>query len=193
MERPFPIEDLVDRVGNRYAIVVAVAKRARGFDMKILAYDKVQDPAFADEYGIRYVSLEELLSSSDFVTIHLSPSPQAVKFIGEAELNLMKPTAFLINASRGVIVDETALIRALQEEWIAGAGLDVYEKEPLKESPLLTLPNVVLTPHIGGATYLALRAMSLRSAENVVQVLRGQEPVGVVNPEVYTLGPRGKG
>jgi D-3-phosphoglycerate dehydrogenase len=171
----------------------AVARRARGFDMKILACDKMQDPVFADEYGICYVSLQELLSSSDFVTIHLSPSPQTVKFIGETELNLMKPTAFLINASRGVIVDETALIRALQEGWIAGAGLDVYEKEPLKESPLLTLSNVVLTPHIGGATSPALRAMSWRSAENVVQVLRGQKPMGVVNPEVYTLGPGGKG
>ena len=171
----------------------AVARRARGFDMKILAYDKIQDPTFAEEYGILYVSLEELLSSSDFVTIHLSPSPQTVKFIGEAELNLMKPTAFLINASRGVIVDEAALIRALREGWIAGAGLDVYEKEPLKEGPLLALPNVVLTPHVGGATYPALRAMSLRSAENVVQVLRGQRPEGVVNSDVYTFGLKEKG
>lgn len=171
----------------------AVARRARGFDMKILAYDKIQDPDFADQYGIRYVSLEELLSSSDFVTIHLSPSSQTVHFIGETELNLMKPTAFLINASRGVIVDEAALIRALQEGWIAGAGLDVYEKEPLREGPLLALPNVVLTPHIGGATYPALRAMSLRAAENVLQVLRGQRPEGVVNPEVYASGLKGKG
>lgn len=166
----------------------AVARRARGFAMEILAYDKIQDRDFAKEYGIRYVALEQLLSSSDFVTIHLSPSPETMKFIGESELKQMKPTAFLINASRGVIVDQAALIRALQEGWIAGAGLDVYEKEPLQEGPLLALPNVVLTPHIGGATYPALRAMSLRSAENVVQVLRGQRPAGVVNPEVYASG-----
>jgi len=167
----------------------AVAKRARGFDMKILAYDQMQHPGFAAEYGIRYVSLEELLSASDFVTLHLSPSPATVKFIGEAELRRMKPTAFLINASRGVILDQAALIRALQEGWIAGAGLDVYEKEPLKEGDLLQFSNVVLTPHIGGATYPALRAMSLRSAENVIQALRGDRPEGVVNREVYVSRP----
>jgi D-3-phosphoglycerate dehydrogenase len=170
----------------------AVARRARGFDMRILAYDKIHDPDFAEEYGIRYVSLEELLSSSDFVTVHLSPSPQTAKFIGEAQLNLMKPTAFLINASRGIIIDEAALVRALQGGWIAGAGLDVYEKEPLQESPLLALPNVVLTPHIGGATCPALRAMSLRSAKNAIQVLRGERPEGVVNPEVCTSGSKGE-
>ena len=164
----------------------AVARRAKGFEMRVLAYDKVQDERFAEEYGIRYVSLEELLSSSDFVTIHLSPSPESGKFIGESQLRQMKPTAYLINASRGIIVDESALIRALQEGWIAGAGLDVYEKEPLQQSPLLGLANVVLTPHVGGATYPALRAMSLRSAENVIQVLRNERPGGVVNPEVYS-------
>jgi D-3-phosphoglycerate dehydrogenase len=163
----------------------AVAKRATGFDMKILAYDKFPDPEFANRYGVRYVSLEELLASSDFVTIHLSPSPETAKFIKEEHLRQMKPSAFLINASRGVILEEAALIRALKEGWIAGAALDVYEKEPLKESPLFQLSNVVLTPHIGGATYPALRAMSMRSAENVMEVLRGERPAGVVNPEVY--------
>jgi len=170
----------------------AVARRAKGFEMKILAHDQLQDPQFAQEYGVRYVSLEDLLASSDFVTIHLSPSPETVKFIGEAQLKQMKSTAFLINASRGIIVDEAALIRALQEGWIAGAALDVYEKEPLKESPLFKLPNVVLTPHIGGATYPALRAMSVRSAENVIQVLKGIRPEGVVNPEVYGSQKRTK-
>ncbi len=103
----------------------------------------------------------------------------------------MKPTAFLINASRGIIVDEAALVRALQEGWIAGAGLDVYEREPLQDGPLLQFPNVVLTPHIGGATYPALRAMSVKAAQNVISVLRGEKPEGVVNPEACAPGRKG--
>jgi len=164
----------------------SVARRARGFEMEILAYDQVKDEEFAARYGITYRPLEEVLSRSDFVSIHLPSSPQTRKFIGERELRMMKPSAFLINTSRGTVVDEAALVQALKEGWIAGAGLDVLEKEPpAKDHPLFSMDNVVLTPHIGGASLGAMRAMTLDSATNAIRVLRGQRPSGMANPEVW--------
>jgi phosphoglycerate dehydrogenase-like enzyme len=164
----------------------SLARRAFGFDMKILAYDLVRDEEFAARYQVEYASLEEVLSRSDFVSVHLPSSPQTAKFIGERELKIMKRSAYLINTSRGSLVDEAALLRALQEGWIAGAGLDVLEKEPPeKEHPFFALENVVLTPHIGGASLAAMRAMSLDSATNAIRVLRGERPTAMANPEVW--------
>lgn len=164
----------------------SLVRRALGFDMKILAFDLVKDEEFAARYGIEYLPLEQVLSRSDFVSIHLPSSAQTAKFIGERELKMMKPSAYLINTSRGNVVDEAAVIRALQERWIAGAGLDVLEKEPPdKDNPLFALENVVLTPHIAGASLAAMRAMSLDSARNAIRVLRGEAPSAMVNPEVW--------
>ncbi len=164
----------------------SLARRASGFEMKIIAHDLVKDKEFAARYRLEYLPLEDVLSRSDFVSIHLPSSPQTAKFIGERELKKMKPTAYLINTSRGSLVDEAALIRALREGWIAGAGLDVLEKEPpQRDHPLFVLQNVVLTPHIGGASLAAMRAMSLDSAANAIRVLRGERPTAMANPEVW--------
>jgi len=164
----------------------SVARRAWGFDMKILAYDLVKDENYAARYGIEYLPLEQVLERSDFVSIHLPSSAQTAKFIGEREFKRMKPSAYFINTSRGSVVDEAALIRALKEGWIAGAGLDVFENEPpAQDHPLFALEHVVLTPHVGGASLAAMRAMSLDSATNAIRVLRGEPPSAVVNPEVW--------
>jgi len=164
----------------------SVARRASGFDMRILAYDLVKDEGFAARYGIEYLPLDEVLSRSDFISIHLPSSAQTTKFIGERELRMMKASAYFINTSRGNVVDEAALICALQEGWIAGAGLDVFENEPPeKNHPLFALENVVLTPHIAGASRAAMRAMSLDSASNAIRVLRGEPPTAMANPEVW--------
>jgi len=164
-----------------------IAKRARGFEMQILAYDIYQDNAFAREHGVRYVSLEELLRESDFVSINAPLSPGTSHLIDEKALNLMKPTAFLINTARGGLIDEKALVKALQEKRIAGAGLDVFAQEPLKENPLRELDNVVLTSHIAGYSVESMRDTGRIAAQNVVTVLQGRrpEPACVVNPEVY--------
>jgi D-3-phosphoglycerate dehydrogenase len=164
-----------------------VAKRARGFEMKILAYDICRDEAFAREHGVQYVSLEELLRESDFVSINAPLSAETSHLIDEKALSLMKPTAFLINTARGGLIDEKALIKALQEKKIAGAGLDVFEQEPLKESPLRELDNVVLTSHIAGYSIESTQASGRMAAQNVVTVLQGGRPdlACVVNPQVY--------
>lgn len=166
----------------------AVAKRARGFEMHILAYDVYQDEAFAREHGVKYVSLEELLQASDFVSINAPLSSDTSHLINEKTLRLMKPTAFLINTARGGLVDEQALIYALQNKQIAGAGLDVFEKEPLPDSPLRTLENVVLTSHLAGYSREGMQAAGMMAAQNVVTVLEGGKPdlTCVVNPQVYS-------
>ncbi len=166
----------------------AVTKRARGFEMHILAYDVYQDEAFAREHGVKYVSLEELLQASDFVSINAPLSSDTSHLINEKTLRLMKPTAFLINTARGGLVDEQALIHALQNKQIAGAGLDVFEKEPLPDSPLRTLENVVLTSHLAGYSREGMQAAGMMAAQNVVTVLEGGKPdlTCVVNPQVYS-------
>jgi D-3-phosphoglycerate dehydrogenase len=161
-----------------------VAKRALGFDMRILAYDLFKDEAFARKSGITYVSLDEVLAESDFLSIHVPFSPSTRGLIGERELNLMKKGAFLVNISRGDIVDEKALNRALQEGIIRGAALDVFTSEPPMGSPLLTLDNVILTPHMGAYTSEALRETGLVCARSIVDVLEGRRPQFTVNPEV---------
>ncbi len=171
-------------------IGLAVAKRARGFDMKVIYYDVIRRRDVEESLGIEYVELDELLRRSDFVSIHVPLTPQTRKLIGERELKLMKPTAILINTSRGPVVDEAVLARALKERWIAAAGLDVFEKEPLPmDSPLLELDNVVLTPHIASASYDTRARMAELAALGIVKVLKGEEPENLFNKDVVKVRP----
>ncbi|MEM3046683.1 MAG: D-glycerate dehydrogenase [Candidatus Bathyarchaeia archaeon] len=158
-----------------------VAKRAKAFGMSIIYYDTVRNWKAEEEGLARYVGLQELLASSDFVTVHVPLTTETAKLIGERELRAMKRTAYLINTSRGGVVDEEALCKALAEGWIAGAGLDVFAKEPLPlNSPLVKMENVVLTPHIGSAAQETRRRMALMNATDVVRVLRGEEPLNLI-------------
>ncbi|MFQ5710637.1 MAG: 2-hydroxyacid dehydrogenase [Candidatus Geothermarchaeales archaeon] len=164
----------------------AVARRARGFDMRILYFDIVRRGELEGELGVEYVSLEELLRASDYVSLHVPLMRETRHMMGEEEFNLMKATAYLINTSRGPVVDEEALYKALKERRIAGAALDVFEVEPLSDdNPLLELENVVLTPHIGSASPETRIGMGLLAAEALVDFLaRKRAPRYVVNPEV---------
>jgi D-3-phosphoglycerate dehydrogenase/(S)-sulfolactate dehydrogenase len=162
-----------------------VAKRARAFGMRLLAFDLVQDRPFAKEQGVAYVPLEELLRQSDFVSIHCFLNAATRHLINRERLLLMKPTAYLINTARGGIVDTEALYQALQTKRIAGAGLDVFEGEPLRpDSPLRALENVYLSPHCAGSTADARQRSGTMAAENLIRGLRGDRPEGIVNPEV---------
>jgi len=168
-----------------------VVLRLKGFRVKFLAYDVYQDTAFASEHGVRFTTLDELLAESDIVTLHAVLTSDTQSFIGERELARMKPGAYLVNTARGGLIDEPALYRALSENRLAGAGLDVFADEPPKNSPLLQLGDkVVLAPHLGAQTTEAVLKMGLMAAENIIQVLRGEKPIGVVNPKVYEKGGR---
>jgi phosphoglycerate dehydrogenase-like enzyme len=161
----------------------AVVKRAFGFDMKLLAYTRTPDQTFAERYGVTYTSLEHLLETSDIICLTASLTPETHHMIGEKEFNLMKKTAFLVNVARGELVDESALYNALKNKRIAGAGLDVFEEEPLYKSPLFDLENVVLTPHQAGLTISGKVGAALRAARNALQVLNGEVPKDAINPE----------
>lgn len=161
-----------------------VVKRALGFDMRVLAYDILKDEAFAKERRITYVSLNEVLAQADFLSIHVPISPSTHGLIGEKELNLMKKEAFLVNISRGGIVDEEALYRVLKERRIRGGALDVFAHEPPTGSALLTLDNVIVTPHMGAYTFEALRETGMVCARSIIDVFEGRRPQFVVNPEV---------
>jgi len=166
----------------------AVARRAKGFNMKILYYDIVRREDLEKELDVEYKSLDEVLSESDFVTLHVPLTPQTEKLIGERELKMMKKTAVLVNTSRGKVIDEAALIKALREGWIAAAGLDVFEREPLpKDSPLIGLTNVVLTPHIGSASHDTRNRMAEYAAAGIITVLRGEIPENLYNKEVVKV------
>ncbi len=162
-----------------------VAQRARAFEMRLLAYDLVRDEQFAEANGVTYVSLEDLLRQSDFVTLHCLLDKSTHHLIDAERLSLMKPTAILINAARGGVVDSEALYRALNENRIAAAGLDVHEQEPLGDSPLRGLPNVLLTPHAAAATVEYRNRAPFLAADAVIQALRGERPAHPVNPEVF--------
>lgn len=161
-----------------------VAKRASGFDMKVLAYDITKDEAFAQKRGITYLSLDELLTESDFISVHIPFTPSTRRLISERELRLMKKKAVLLNISRGDIVDEEALYRVLEEGRIRGAALDVFSNEPPRENPLLKLDNVILTPHMGGYTFEALRETGMICARGIADVLEGRRPQFVTNPGI---------
>ena len=169
----------------------AVAKRAQGFNMRVLYTDSVRlTPEEERKSGVIFRSLEDLLKESDFVSIHVPVTNETRHFMNEERLKLMKPSAILINASRGATVDEAALIRALREKWIAGAALDVYEKEPIADNnPLLDLENVVLVPHIGSATIEARTKMAETAVLNLLSVLKGERPPRLLNPDVMAVRP----
>ena len=162
----------------------AVALRSRGFAMTILYADCRRVPAMEKKLVAKKVSLGTLLEKSDFITLHTSLNSQTRHLISRKEFNLMKPTACLINTSRGPVVDEVALVKALKNRRIAGAGLDVYEKEPRINPALLKLENVVLLPHIGSATTQTRVQMALIAVKNLIAGLKGKRPPNLVNPQV---------
>jgi glyoxylate reductase len=166
-------------------IGAAVARRAKGFGMKTIYHNRKRDPEAEKELGAMYVSVDDLLKNSDYVSLHVSLTPETRHLIGEKELAMMKPTAILLNASRGEVIDEKALIKALKEGRIDSAGLDVYEKEPRLSPGLAELDNVVLTPHTGSATYESRDRMAVMAAENLVAGLRGERPPNLVNVSVW--------
>jgi len=173
-------------------IGLAIARRAKGFDMRILYHSRTRKPDLEKELGIKYVDFETLVKESDFITLHVPLTPETHHMISEKELELMKNTAYVINTSRGPIVDEAALYKALKEGWIKGAALDVYEKEPTDpDNPLLKLDNVVLTPHIGSASVETRTRMAVMAAENLVSVLDGKIPPNLVNKDVLKIRPLG--
>ena len=174
-------------IGGGGRIGKAVARRARGFAMRLLYWGPRRKPANEEqELGLTYVALDQLLAESDFVSIHTPLTPETRHQIGARELGLMKPTAFLINTARGPIVDEAALVRALAERRIAGAGLDVFEHEPRVDPALLAMPNVVLTPHLGSAVTELREAMANVVVDNILAVLDGRQPPNCWNKEIYT-------
>ncbi|MDQ1281524.1 MAG: D-glycerate dehydrogenase [Thermoproteota archaeon] len=155
-----------------------VAKRAKGFDMAVLYYDVIRNKKAEEELGLKYVSMDGLLSEADIITIHTPLTAKTTALIGEGELKRMKKTAILINTSRGPVIDEKAVYKALKEGWIAGAGLDVFEKEPTDpNNPILSLDNVVYTPHIASSTVECRYRMSMVSADNTIRVLKGEKPL----------------
>lgn len=173
-------------------IGAAVAKRAKGFRMRVLYYDSIRREDLERELGIEYVPLERLLEESDFVSLHVPLTPETYHMIGEEQLRRMKPTAILVNTSRGKVVDQRALYRALKEGWIAGAGLDVFEQEPIPpDDPLLKLDNVVLAPHAASASHETRSRMAEIVAENLMAFKRGEVPPNLVNPEVVKVRPPG--
>jgi phosphoglycerate dehydrogenase-like enzyme len=166
----------------------AVAKRARGFDMRLLGCDPMPSPA-AEALGIEFVSMERLLSESDFVSLHTALTPDTRALIGEAQLRAMKPDAILINTARGAVLDEAALAQALKERWIAGAALDVFVTEPLPaDHPLHAVPNLLLTPHQASLGYGSGAKVSGACVDAVLDVRGGRRPRWVANPDVYQSG-----
>ncbi|HML31358.1 MULTISPECIES: 2-hydroxyacid dehydrogenase family protein [Sporomusa] len=164
----------------------AVAKRARGFDMRIVYYTRTRlQPELEQELGLEYLPQEEVIKQADFLTFHQSYNPAMKHMIGSKELAGMKPTAFLINAARGPLIDEAALLTALKSKTIAGAALDVYEFEPKVTAGLEELDNVVLAPHLGNATIETRNAMAEIAANNIIAVLTGGKPLTCVNSQIY--------
>ncbi|MDY0235701.1 MAG: D-glycerate dehydrogenase [Gudongella sp.] len=161
-----------------------VAKRAKGFDMDIIYHNRNRKPKAEEKYGAKYVEMEELLKTADFVVVMTPLNDETHHLMGEDEFKLMKKEAFLINASRGPVVDEKALIKALEEGEIAGAGLDVYEQEPIDpNNPLLKMDNTVTLPHVGSSTLKTRQEMAMLAAKTIVDVLYGR-PTDCIVPEL---------
>jgi len=166
----------------------AVARRARGFDMDVVYYDVQRREDLESELGASFKPLDAVLSEADFVTVHAPLTKATHHLIGRRELSMMKRTAYLINTSRGPVIDEHELYTTLKEGIIAGAALDVFEREPINlNDPILQLDNVVLTPHIASASVETRTRMAVVAANNLVSVLRGEEPPNLVNPEVKEI------
>lgn len=166
------------RIGKEVAIL------ARGLGMNVLACDIALDADFVSRWGVTPSDLGGLMRRADFVSLHAPATLQTRAMIGRREIALMKPTAFLINTARGSLVDEDALHEALTAERIAGAALDTFDVEPPKDSPLLAVPNLIATPHIGAYTQEAVERTAQIAAKNVVDVLRGRLPQETLNPQI---------
>jgi D-3-phosphoglycerate dehydrogenase len=167
------------------AIGRMTARKAQCFGLRTLGYDPYVDGSLAKEYGITLMNLPELLKESDFVSVHTFLNKETRHLIGEREFKQMKPSAYFINTARGVIVDESALIKALQEKRLAGAGLDVFEKEPVNpDNPLLKMDNVVVVPHTASYSDAALAQQAINPAQEVARVLSGRWPNNPVNKTV---------
>ncbi len=165
-------------------IGLAVARRAAAFNLRRLAFDPAPSPQ-ATALGVQFVSLEELLSASDFVTLHAALTPETSGLIGAAQLRKMKPSAQLINAGRGALLDESALVEALEQGWIAGAALDTFAHEPLPpDHPLRRAPRVLLAPHQASWARETGEQISLAAAQAIVDLRQGRPPRSVVNPAV---------
>jgi len=162
-------------------IGILVAQRLSAFGVRLIAYDPYVQPARAAQLGIRMVSLDDLLAESDFITVHLPKTKETIGLIGDAELHKVKPTVRIINAARGGIVDEQALYQAIVDGRVAGAGLDVYAKEPCTDSPLFTLESVVATPHLGASTDEAQEKAGIAVARSVRLALAGELVPDAVN------------
>ena len=159
------------------AIGKQLARRLAGFDCRVLAYEPYPDLAFAREHGVELLGLDELLPQADFISLHVPLLPETRNLVDRAFLAKMKPGAYLINTARGEVVDEEALLEALQSGHLRGAGLDAFEQEPPDPSnPLLALPQVIATPHLGAQTDGATNAMGWAALNDCLAVLRGEEP-----------------
>lgn len=187
-----PAQYGVDVYGKTLGIVglgnigAAMARRGRfGFNMNVLYYSQHAKPELEQQLGAQRCTLDELLQQSDFVSIHVALNEHTHQLIGRKQLAQMKKSAILINVARGQVIDEQALIDALNQQQILGAGLDVYAKEPLQTSPLFALPNVVTLPHIGSATIETRQAMNNLAFENLSNALNGIRPTYMVNPSVW--------
>jgi len=164
----------------------AVAKRAFGFSMKICYYDHHRLSEEAEKkLNLTFISFHELLETSDFVSLHVPLNSNTYHLIGDKELSIMKRTSYLINTSRGEVIDEYALLKVLEVKGISGAGLDVFEKEPVITEGLLKLKNVILLPHIGSATIETRTKMAFIVAENLIAALEGKIPPDIINKEIY--------
>ena len=154
----------------------ALCRRAKGFEMAVVACDTVQDEAFAAQWGVQYVELETLIKTADFISLHAPGGKQTRRLMSSERLAMMKPTAYLINTARGELIDEGALYVALKRNQLAGAALDVFEEEPPGMNPLFELDNFIAAPHSAGQTTEGLRAMGAITCDNELKMLRGEEP-----------------
>ena len=169
----------------------AIAKRAKGFDMKVLYNDVIRRPDFEKEYSIQFVDTDYLFKNADFITINVPLMKETHHLVDEKKLKNMKKTAYIINNARGPVVDEKALYKALKEGWIAGAGLDVFEQEPTPiDNPLLKLDNLVVAPHISSASYETRSKMAEMVADNLVAFFEGKTPPNLVNTDVLKAPKR---
>jgi lactate dehydrogenase-like 2-hydroxyacid dehydrogenase len=165
-------------------IGLEVLKRSRGFPMMVIYHDLVRKEQLEEEYGIEYVSFDELLKKSDILTIHVDLNPSSRGIIGPYELEKMKTSALIVNTSRGPVINESALVDALRDGKIAGAALDVFEKEPTPlDNTLLSMPNVLATPHIASASWETRKKMAVRSTGNVLSYLKGERPPHIVREQ----------
>jgi glyoxylate reductase len=177
-------------IGGGGRVGVAVARRARAFAMRILYWGPRRKPeTLEQELGMTFAPFDELLQTSDFVSLHSPLTAETRHQVGERELALMKRSAYLINTSRGAVVDEEALVAALERGQISGAALDVFEHEPAVTPALLAMPNVVLTPHLGSAVPETREALANAVIDNVLALIEGRRPPNIVNPEVLDDWP----